>query len=623
MAQSSIIEESKKAKGKGFLSFLFNKKFLIIFFIILAIAGGVYYFYSKKSQPAVAVVKKEANVKKGNLQIAIQSDGKVVAKDGVTLSFPNSGSNAEVSDVFVKEGQKIVKGDKIASMKTDSLEFDLRNAYSNYQSALANLQLKEAGATVDERAKAKNAVDQAKISLDQSKISLDQAKSSAESSIRNAENSVTVAENNLRLNTDEKTSAIVNDAYDNLVNSLKSINITINKNLQDADSILGIDDQGINDSFEGLLGAKNSGTLGAAKDSYTLAKIDKQTLNDAVLSLNSNSSQSEIDLVAIKATTAINSMEKALYNVKITLDATIIATTLTQSQLDALRSKIDSARSSVAGANSSLTSGLQSVESAKRSLANYQLSYQKSLDDLTSTKTSANQSIANANNNVANKNAALQNAQISYDELTIPVANTDLASVRSQLSSASVSVDKAKYNIAQATLISPIDGVVSLLNYKKGDIITDNTKPVVTIINNNTLFIEVNIEESDISKITVGQKARATFDAIDGLTLDGEVSFISLTSVTSSNGIVTYLVRVLFTNPKDNPIREGMTASVNFITAEALNVLNIPVEAVRNVNGKPSVENIDGTFTPVVTGFTDGKSVEIISGLNLGDKITY
>lgn len=623
MAQSSIIEESKKAKGKGFLSVLFNKKFLIIFFIILAIAGGVYYFYSKKSQPAVAVVKKEATVKKGNLQIAIQSDGKVVAKDGVALSFPNSGSNAEVSDVFVKEGQKIVKGDKIASMKTDSLEFDLRNAYSNYQSALANLQLKEAGATADERAKAKNAVDQAKISLDQSKISLDQAKSSAESSIRNAENSVTVAENNLRLNTDEKTSAIVNDAYDNLVNSLKSINITINKNLQDADSILGVDDQGINDSFEGLLGAKNSGTLGTAKDSYTLAKIDKQALNDAVLSLNSNSSQSEIDLVATKATTAINSMEKALYNVKITLDATIIAITLTQSQLDALRSKIDSARSSVAGANSSLTSGLQSVESAKRSLANYQLSYQKSLDDLASTKTSANQSIANANNNVANKNAALQNAQISYDELITPVANTDLASVRSQLSSASVNVDKAKFNIAQATLISPIDGVVALLNYKKGDIITDNTKPVVTIINNNTLFIEVNIEESDISKITVGQKARATFDAVDGLTLDGEVSFISLTSVTSSNGIVTYLVRVLFTNPKDNPIREGMTASVNFITAEALNVLNIPVEAVRNVNGKPSVENMDGTFTPVVTGFTDGKSVEIISGLNLGDKITY
>ena len=616
MANSSLIEESKKAKGRGLFKAVFSKRALIILIILAVLGGGAYYYLSTKTQPAAAVVKKEATVKKSNLQIAIQSDGKVVAKDGVTLSFPNSSSNAEVSAVYVKEGQKIVKGDKIASMKTDSLEFDLRNAYSNYQSALANLQLKEAGATADDRAKAKNAIDQAKISLDQ-------AKSSADQNIRNSENNVSVAENNLRLNSDEKTSAIVNDAYDNLQNSLKSINITVAKSLQDADSILGVDDTGVNDSFESLLGVKNSGTYSNAKDSYYTAKSDKNNLNSAVMSLNSASSQTDIDRVAVLAESALNSIDTLLYNTKITLDNTIISINLSQSQLDSLRSKIDSSRSGISSANSSLTSNLQAISSAKRSLAGYQLSYQKALDDLAATKTSTAQSIANANNNVSNKNAALASAQISYDQLVAPATAADLASSRSSLSSASVSVDKAKFNIAQATLISPIDGVVSLLNYKAGDIITDNTKPVVTIINNNTLFIEVNIEETDISKVTVGQKARATFDAVDGLTLDGEVSFISLTSQTSSNGIVTYLVRVLFTNPKDNPIREGMTASVNFITAEALNVLNIPVEAVRNVSGKPSVEIPDGTFVPVTTGFTDGKSVEIISGLNLGDKITY
>ena len=623
MAKSSIIEESKKAQGKGFFRTLFSKKALIIFIVLIVIGGAAYYYFGKKTQTVIAVVKKEATVKKGDLQIAIQSDGKVVAKDGVTLSFPNSTSNAEVSAVYVKEGQKIVKGDKIASMKTDSLEFDLRNAYSSYQSALANLQLKEAGATADDRAKAQNAIEQAKISLDQAKISLDQAKSSADQSVKNSENNVAVAENNLRLNSDEKSSAIVNDAYDNLTNTLKSINIAVSKGLQDADSILGVDDSGINDSFESLLGVKNGGTYSNTKDSYLNAKNGKNSLNSAVMSINGASSQANIDNVSAKADLALSSMDTLLYNTKITLDNTITSSNLSQSQLDSLRSKIDSARSSISGANSNLTSGLQSISSAKRSLASYQLSYQKALDDLSSTKTSTAQSIANANNNVANRNASLQSAQISYNQLVAPATSADLASARSSLSSASVNVDKAKFNIAQATITSPIDGVVSLLNYKAGDIITDNTKPVVTIINNNTLFIEVNIEESDISKLAVGQKARATFDAVDGLTLDGEVSFISLTSVTSSNGIVTYLVRVLFTNPKDNPIREGMTASVNFITAEAQNVLNIPVEAVRNVNGRPSVELPDGTFASVVTGFTDGKSVEIISGLNLGDKITY
>lgn len=623
MAKLSIIEESKKAKGGGLMKSLFSKKVLIILIVIIALGGGAYYFYSKKSQPAAVVVKKEAIVKKEDLQIAIESDGKVVAKDGVELSFSNSGSTAEVSDVYVKEGATIKKGDKVASIKTDSLEFDLRNAYSNYQSALANLQLKEAGATSEERAKSKNSVDQAKLSLDQAKLSLDQTKTSADSSIKNAENNVTAAQNNLRLNSDEKTSAIVNDAYDGLVNSLKTINISITKNLEDADSILGVDDTGINDSFEGLLGVKDGGTYNNAKTSYQIAKQDRNVLNSAILSLNSSSSQSDIDSVAAKASTAIDSTDKVLYETKLTLDATIVSIDLSQSQLDALRSKINSARSSITSSDSSLTNSLQSVQSAKRNLTSYELSYQKSLDDLASAKTSANQNIANANNNVANKNSALQSAQISYNELIAPATSADLASSRSQLTSASVSVDKAKFNINQSTLISPIDGVVALLNYKKGDIVTDNTKPMATIINNNTLFIEVKIEEADINKIKVGQKARATFEAADGLSLDGEVSFISLTSETSSNGIVTYLVRVLFTNPKDNPIREGMTASVKFITAEALNVLTVPVEAVRNVGGKPSVEITEGNFTPVTTDFTDGKKVEIISGLNVGDKVIY
>ena len=625
MAKSSIIEESKKSRGGGFFRALFKKRNLIILVILLILGGGAYYYYNKKAQPVTTVVKKTATVKKEDLQIAVQSDGKVVAKDGVSLSFSNvgNGSTATVSDVYVKEGAKVKKGDKIASMQTNSLEFDLRNAYSNYQSALANLQLKEAGATTNDRAKAQNAIDQAKLSLEQSKISLSQTQSSANQSISNAQNAVQVAENNLKLNSDEKSSAIVNDAYDNLTNSLKSINISLAKSLQDADSVLGVDNQGINDSFEELLGVKNSGTYNQAKNSYSFAKNDMQSFSSAFSYLNSGSSQSDIDSVAQKASAAIDSMEKVLANTKSALDASVVSSSFSQNQLDSLSSKIDSSRSGMTSSDSNLTSNLQAISNAKRSLASFQLSYQKSLDDLAATKTTATQNIANANNAVANRNSALQSAQLNYDALVTPATSADLASARSQLTSASINVDKAKYNIEQATLISPIDGVVSQLNYKKGDIVTDSTKAMATIINNNTLYIEVNIEESDISKIKVGQKARATFDAVDGLALDGEVSFISLTSQTSSNGIVTYLVRVLFTNQNDGQVREGMTASVNFITAEALNVLTVPVDAVRNVGGKPSVETADNVFTPVTTGFTDGKKVEIISGLNLGDKVIY
>ena len=66
-----------------------------------------------------------------------------------------------------------------------------------------------------------------------------------------------------------------------------------------------------------------------------------------------------------------------------------------------------------------------------------------------------------------------------------------------------------------------------------------------------------------------------------------------------------------------------MTAFVDFVTAGVSDVLAIPVEAVRNVDGKPSVQLVSGEWVPVVTGFTDGDDVEVISGLNAGDKLFY
>lgn len=203
-----------------------------------------------------------------------------------------------------------------------------------------------------------------------------------------------------------------------------------------------------------------------------------------------------------------------------------------------------------------------------------------------------------------------------------PLTAAELASLRSSLTSAAISVDKAKNDYEKSILISPIDGEVALLNYKPGDIIlTADNKPMAAIINNETLFIEVNIEEADINKLKIGQKSYATFDALDGLRLEGEVTFISLTSETDNQGIVTYLVRVVFNNAGENQVREGMTAFVDFVTAEAKDVLVAPVDAVRNIEGKPSVESTDGTWIPISTGFTDGEYVEVISGLNEGDKI--
>jgi multidrug efflux pump subunit AcrA (membrane-fusion protein) len=306
------------------------------------------------------------------------------------------------------------------------------------------------------------------------------------------------------------------------------------------------------------------------------------------------------------------------------VEATVTFVNLSQSKLDGFKSTVSADRSSINSAIASLNSSLQSLDSAKTSLDQYQDAYDKAVRDLAATKSQTAQNIKNSEISLQSRELSLAQTKNDYTDLIAPISGSDLTSAKTQLTSAAISVDKAKYNMEQATLISPIDGVVSMLNYKKGDIIlSDGAKAMATIINNDTLFIEANIEEADIAKLKVGQKAKATFDAVDGLELNGEISFISMTSKTSTNGIVTYLVRVVIADVGESAVREGMTAAVDFITAEAPNVLSIPVSAVHNIGGKPSVEKASGEIVNVTTGFTDGKNVEVISGLNEGDKIVY
>lgn len=618
---SSILEESQKAK-RGLWVKVFRSKFFLSGLLIVITGLSAYFYYSSQNKTGDSFANQQrAVVKREDLKIAIESSGKVVARDGVELSFPVSG-NLEVSEVYVKEGDKVKKGDKIAAVKTESLEFELRNAYASYQSALANFNSKKAAPTQSEIDKAKAAIDQAQISLDQAKVSLEKTKSSVNQQIANAETSLETANNNLKIFQDTGDSEIVRDAYTSLLTTIKAVNLTAHRALNDSDAILGIDNAAVNDDFESVLGAKNISSLNSARSSYQRTKSLQLSLDNLVAGLT-DSNYSGLDAAFSKAEETLTSLQNHLFDMQSLLEATITFVNFSQSDLDGFKATISSNRSSVNSSISSLSTSQQAVRNAKSNLNAYQLAYNKALNDLKTTKSQGENDINTANASVNSRQISLKQAQIDYNDLMAPATEIDLASARAQLTSAAISVDRAKYNMEQATLISPIDGVVSMLNYKQGDtILSDGAKSMATIINNDTLFIEANIEESDISRLQVGQKAVVSFEAVDGLEIIGELSFISLTSETNSNGIVTYLVRVLLNQPGEK-IREGMTAAVEFITAGKDNVLTVPVTAVRNIGGQAAVETSNSQILNITTGFTDGKKVEVVSGLEEGQTIVY
>lgn len=620
---TSIIEESQKAKQGGILGFWRNKKFIYGAIAVIIVIVSFYFFLNKNSEEIKTAVQKEWTVKRDDIVVSVESDGKVVAKDGVELSFSVSGDNLEVDKVFVKEGDKISKGDKIASVKTETLDFNLRNSRSSYQSALADYNETMDGASDEDIASAKDKISSAELSLEQAKISLENTKQNVEDNIYNTEKDLEDAQNDLDDNRNINNSEDVKDAYEDLVDNIKALNISLENILKDSDKIIGVDQEYLNDNFEQNLGVKDLSTLNDAKSSYKKAKHGSENLNAHVLNLNINSDYNDIDDASDQATLTLQEFEKHLYDMKLVLDNTITTSDLTQGELDSFVSTISANRTSINTKITTLNSKISLLDDTKKNIKDYVDNYEKALRDLENAKADGERDVENSKANVESKELSLEQAKRDYKELIAPMSPAELASARSRLTSASVSLEKAQYELDKSVLTSPIDGEVVQLNYAEGDIIiTNDNNPIATIINNDTLFIEANIEEADVSKLTVGQKAYASFDALGDLKLEGEISFISLTSKTNNNGIVTYLVRVIFTKG-EHQIREGMTANLDFVSSEARDVLVIPVASVRNVGSKPSVQNKKGEWIPVTTGFTDGKNVEVISGLDVGDGIVY
>lgn len=147
-------------------------------------------------------------------------------------------------------------------------------------------------------------------------------------------------------------------------------------------------------------------------------------------------------------------------------------------------------------------------------------------------------------------------------------------------------------------------------------------EPFATVVATDAFFVRAEIEEGDVTKVKPGQLVYVSFDAVEGLSLTGTVTYLNDKATFDPSGVVSYSANVLLSS-HDPRIREGMSVTAQFVTREKSNVLAVPVSAVRTVGGKPAVTLKDGTVRNVVTGFTDAKMVEIVSGLSAGESVFH
>ena len=147
-----------------------------------------------------------------------------------------------------------------------------------------------------------------------------------------------------------------------------------------------------------------------------------------------------------------------------------------------------------------------------------------------------------------------------------------------------------------------------------------------TISPDDTMTLEVSVDELDINSVEIGQEAVVTFDAIEEKEFTGEVTKIGNTA-SVNGGVAKYTVSVSV--PKDEEMKQGMNASATITIENRENVITIPVNALQERGEKIFVYtekdeegNLSGE-TEVTTGLSDGSTVEITEGLSEGDTVYY
>ena len=171
-------------------------------------------------------------------------------------------------------------------------------------------------------------------------------------------------------------------------------------------------------------------------------------------------------------------------------------------------------------------------------------------------------------------------------------------------------------------LITPLDGILIAKNVEPGQTVTAQD-PVLVM--SDRLIVKASVDETDIGRIHLDEKAKITLDAYPEETMLAHVDHIAYEAKTVNN-VTTYEVDVL---PEESPdfMRSGMTANVTFFVEGKKDVLILPAEGINQGDSRATVLVPDpsrkkGAVPKEVTvGITDGKRVEIISGLKESDTV--
>ncbi|MDO9299742.1 MAG: efflux RND transporter periplasmic adaptor subunit, partial [Anaerolineales bacterium] len=235
--------------------------------------------------------------------------------------------------------------------------------------------------------------------------------------------------------------------------------------------------------------------------------------------------------------------------------------------------------------------------------------------------------IALSRTNLENAKVALQDAEAALE--IVKAGPSALQSPLTSLGKEMARLEGIRQKVENTRLTSPADSVVTTLLFQVGEYANPGV-PVVALSDLNTLEAEVNLDETDVSRIQVGMPVIVSVDAFLGQELSGQVTEISL-SANVQSGVVLYPVTVRVDaipstgSGQALPLRSGMTINVSFPIEERTDTLIVPFRAVETEGGQAYLTRVTASGSErvaVTMGLITDTQVEILSGIEAGDVVT-
>ncbi len=541
---------------------------------------------SRSTKPPQYVTE---TVIRGDLRQTVEAVGTVTSERELDLRF---GGIGVVSRVYVKEGDRVAAGQRLADLRAGSLSASVSAQYAALQSAQADLRALEEGTRPEEIAIAE-------ADLQSKRAALEVAKST----LKSAESNVSESENKLSTLESEASTALTGQVTTAVQSLLRQI-VAAENGLSAVDDVMrdvDVQDAIIKDRPD------------AGKDIQTM-RLNAEAALDAARSEATRAQEYAATLAALdKGRAGIDATVMTLDSLFSLVNSIRETSSFSNADRESLKSTITTQRTAVQAASAE-------AASARTALLNASASYDSKLAAERASLTSYKGTRDKAQSDILTYQASIQSSEAQLALKRAGARQTDVDAARARVRQAQANLARTQADLADMVLTAPTTGVITHVNIKPGESLPAGS--AVSMLGVSPFRVEMFVSEIDIPKVQKTQSGSIELDAFRGVNMKLQVSDVD-PAATDKDGVSKYRVVLDFVHPH-NELKIGMTGDAEIETGYRQGVLTVPRRAVLEDGGRQYVRVLASTGAlateqDVTLGMEGGSGdVEVTSGLQEG-----